>query len=131
MDYIKLLKTMLAAAGGTLVYWLGGLDQLLAALLALIVLDYITGIIKSWHQGTLSSAVGFRGIAKKVMILGVVAMSFVIQKLTMGAMPVREITIVFFIGNEGISILENAAQIGLPLPAALRKALVQLSKEQE
>ena len=127
MERIDLLfKSAVAATGGVVAYWLGGLDKLLISLLVLIVVDYITGILKGIYHKNLSSEIGFKGIAKKVMCLSIVALAFVIQNLTDYAFAVREIVIVFFIANEGISILENAAQIGLPVPRKLRDVLEQL-----
>lgn len=125
MDHaILFFKTVFAAAGGAVAFWLGGLDKLLIALVVMMGLDYVTGILRAWYSRALSSAMGFRGIAKKVMLLVVVA--FVIEYVTEGAFPVREIVIMFFIANEGLSILENAAALGLPLPQKLREALAQI-----
>lgn len=126
-----LCKTVIASAGGIVAYWLGGLDQLLSSLLGLMAIDYLTGLLKAWHLGRLSSEAGFRGIAKKVMGLSVIALSFVIQSLVGRAFPLREAVILFFIANEGLSILENAAQTGLPVPQKLRQALEQLNKKEE
>lgn len=92
------------------------------------VVDYITGIAKAVHAKTLSSETGFRGIAKKVLTLSVVALAFVLDQVTGGVLPLREVTIVFFIANEGLSILENAAGAGLPIPQKLVDALEQLGK---
>ena len=121
-----LCKAAAAMAGGWILYGLGGLDNALISLLVLMVLDYFTGLLKAWCVGKLSSATGFRGIAKKVMGLSVVALAFIIQKLTGGAFALREVVILFFIANESLSILENAAQAGLPIPPKLRDALEQL-----
>ena len=121
-----LCKAAVAAAGGWILYGLGGLDNALISLLVLMVLDYFTGLLKAWCAGKLSSATGFKGIAKKVMGLSVVALAFIIQKLTGGAFALREVVILFFIANESLSILENAAQAGLPIPQKLRDALEQL-----
>lgn len=125
------LKGIIAAVGGGIAYWLGGLDQLLAALLAVIALDYLTGLLKAVHRRALSSEIGFKGIAKKVFCLVLVALAFVVEGLTAEAMPLREMVIVFFIANEGISILENAAQTGLPIPAKLQAVLAQLKGKGE
>lgn len=122
------LKGVFAAAGGAIAYWLGGLDHLLTALLAVIVLDYLTGVCKAVHNRELSSEIGFRGIAKKVICLLVVALAFIVEITTAHTLPLREIVILFFIANEGLSILENAAGAGLPLPAKLREVLGQLSE---
>lgn len=123
---LNIIKGLIAAVGGGVAYWLGGLDKLLTALLVLIIVDYITGIAKAVHNKALSSEVGFRGIAKKVLTLSVVALAFVLDQVTGGVLPLREVTIVFFIANEGLSILENAAGTGLPIPQKLMDALAQL-----
>lgn len=120
------IKGALAAVGGFIVYWLGGLDQLLIALIAMVVLDYMTGLLAAWHNKTLSSAVGFRGIAKKVMLLGVVALAYIIERITSDSLPLREIAIMFFVVNEALSVLENAAKTGLPIPDKLKEVLQQL-----
>jgi toxin secretion/phage lysis holin len=125
------IKYGLTVAGGFVAYWLGGVDKLLTALIAFMVLDYATGLLGAWSSHTISSAVGFRGIAKKVMLLGVVAVAFIIEDVTGGNLPLRELTIMFFIANEGLSILENAATAGLPLPTKLKDALLQVRKGSE
>jgi toxin secretion/phage lysis holin len=111
--------------GGTIAYFLGGWDALLIALTTLVVLDYITGVVKAAYSKELSSEVGFKGLLKKIMIFIVVAASFVVQGVTGNILPLREVVIVFFIANEGISLLENAA-VFIPIPEALKNALIQL-----
>lgn len=125
------VKTFIAAVGGFFAYWLGGVDQLLTALVALIVVDYLTGIAKAILTKTLSSEVGWKGIVKKLFYLAIVALAFVVEGLFANRLPLREITIMFFIANEGISILENAAQTGLPFPVQLKNALIQLKGKDE
>ncbi|MFV0402014.1 MAG: holin family protein [Oscillospiraceae bacterium] len=120
------IKGMAAWLGGCLAYWLGGLDSLLTALLALIALDYLTGLLKGVCNKNLSSEIGFQGIAHKVLTLLVVALAFVIETLVGLNFPLREIVITFFIANEGLSVLENVAEAGLPIPSVLRKLLLQL-----
>lgn len=128
---LNIVKGLIAMVGGGIIYWLGGLDRLLSALLVVIVLDYLTGILKAIHSRELSSEVGFRGIAKKVLCLAVVALAFVVETMTAGALPLREIVILFFVANEGLSILENAAGAGLPIPARLREVLRQLRNQED
>lgn len=120
------IKSALAAIGGFCAYWLGGLDVILVLLLAAIVLDYISGLVAAWHNRELNSGVGFRGIAKKIMSLLVVALAYVIEHAIGGTFPLREITIMFFVVNEALSMLENAGKIGLPIPEKLKDALAQL-----
>lgn len=121
------------AIGGFIVSLLGGLDKLIIALLILMILDYITGLIKAIYNKQLSSGIGFKGLLKKVLILVVVAVA-VIAEQHLGVPAVREIVIMFFAVNEAISILENAAQMGLPIPEKLKEVLLQLrdkNKESE
>jgi len=125
-NIIAVIRYTTTTVIGVAIYWLGGLDELLTALLALLLLDYITGVLSAWLSGRLSSNAGFRGIAKKILLLGIVALSFILEGMTGGSLPLREITVMFFIANEGLSILENAARCGLPLPKKLKSALKQL-----
>ena len=99
--------------------------------MALIVIDYITGVLSAIHSQTLNSDTGYKGIIKKVAILLVVAVSFVIEKATGSEFLIREITIMFFIANEGLSVLENVAEIGIPLPKQLIAILEQLKGDDE
>ena len=115
---------------GVLTFVFGGFDMLLKALVTLIILDYITGIIKSIYVKKLSSEIGFKGLLKKILILIIVALSVVIQKTINNSVPIREIVIVFFICNEGISIVENAAQF-IPIPEKLKAILLQIRKQNE
>lgn len=116
--------------GGSLAWLLGGWDVLLWTLICFIVLDYLTGLAKAWKTKTLSSEIGFEGLIKKVMILTLVVMANFIQMLMGDVVPVREIVILFFISNEGISLLENAA-LFIRVPDQLRDALLQLRDEKE
>ena len=115
-------------AGGILAGLMGGWDGLLAALITLVVLDYITGLAKAVCQKELSSKIGFQGIVKKIVLFILVAAANVLQLLLSGSLPLREIVLVFFIANEGLSLLENAA-VFVPIPGALKKALLQLRNE--
>ena len=123
---IRELKVFISTILGIIVYYLGGMDILLKTLLILIVFDYFTGIVKGICNKQLSSLVGFNGISKKVFMLIIVATAFLIQQAVSLDFPVREIVVMFFIGNEGISILENSAEIGVPIPEKLREILYQL-----
>ena len=108
----------------------GQLDGLFYALIAFMVLDYITGIISAYIAKKLSSEVGFRGIAKKVFILILVAVGHIIDTYILGGGAVcRSAVIGFYLANEGLSILENTGKIGLPLPEKLLDVLEQLRKE--
>lgn len=114
-----------AIVGGFLCQWLGGWDVILKALVALVVLDYITGVLKGIATKTLSSAVGFKGLIKKIFIFIVVATGVIVQGVIGDSIPLREIVIIFFICNEGISLLENASEF-VPIPAKLKETLIQL-----
>lgn len=111
--------------GGFLCQWLGGWDVILKALVCLVVLDYVTGILKAIYTKTLSSAIGFRGLIRKITIFIVVATAVIIQSVVGDAIPLREIVIIFFVCNEGISLLENASEF-VPIPDKLKDTLIQL-----
>ena len=117
--------------GGFLCQWLGGWDVILKALLMLVVLDYVTGVLKAIVTKTLSSAVGFKGLIRKVVIFIVIATAVTMQSVIGDSVPLREIVMIFFICNEGISLLENASEF-VPIPEALKATLIQLrDKNQE
>ena len=99
--------------------------MLLKTLVILTIIDYGTGCIKGIYKKQLSSEIGFKGILKKIVILTVVAVGYAIQHLMQDAMPIREMVIMFYICNEALSILENAAEI-IPVPDKLREVLLQL-----
>lgn len=116
-----------AAAGGIAAYLFGPWDALLVALLAAIVLDYLTGVAVAAVQRTLSSAVGWRGLLKKAVILLIVCLGTLLDRLledSNGA--VRAAVCLLYIANEGLSVLENAGALGLPLPETLKRALARL-----
>ena len=122
-------KVQMAATliGGWLGYFLGGLDGLLIALIIFMVLDYITGLMCAVIDKKLSSAVGFRGICKKVLILMLVGLANVIDMHVVGTgSALRGAVIAFYLSNEGLSLLENAAHIGLPVPEKMKEVLAQL-----
>lgn len=111
--------------GGWSAWLLGGWDVLLWTLTAFVVLDYLTGLAKAWKLKELSSEVGFEGLVKKVMIFTLVIMANFLQQLINESVPLREIVILFFISNEGISLLENAAMF-VKIPDELRNVLIQI-----
>lgn len=121
------IQVAIAAAGGWLGYFLGGWDGFLYALLAFVVIDYVTGIMCAVLDKKLSSEVGFRGIFKKVLIFSLVSIGHIIDKSVIGdGSVIRTAVIFFYLSNEGVSILENAAHIGLPVPQKLKDILEQL-----
>ena len=122
-------KIQMAAAmiGSWLGYFLGGLDGLMIALIIFMVLDYITGLMCAVIDKKLSSAVGFRGICKKVLILMLVGVANVVDVHVVGTgSALRGAVIAFYLSNEGLSLLENAAHIGLPIPDKMKDVLAQL-----
>ena len=119
------ISIIIGVFGGACTYWLGGWDALLSAIVFLAVADYITGWIKGIYLRKLSSEIGFRGLLKKIVMFIVIAVAYEIQELTGGTIPLREVVIMFYIANEGLSLLENAA-IFVPIPDAVRNVLLQL-----
>ena len=129
-DIINIIQIIVAAIGGTIGYFLGGLDGFLYALIAFVVIDYLTGIMVAILERKLSSEVGFRGIFKKVLIFSLVAVAHIIDsQLIQTGSAIRTAVIFFYLSNEGISIIENTAIIGLPIPEKLKTVLKQLNKE--
>lgn len=121
------IQVVFAAIGGWLGYVLGGLDGFLYALLAFVVIDYITGLMCAVLDKKLSSEVGFRGIFKKVLIFALVAVGHIVDQNVIGdGSVIRTAVIFFYLSNEGISILENTVHIGLPVPQKLKDVLEQL-----
>ena len=127
------VQSAFAAIGGTLGWYLGGLDGFLYALIAFVVVDYITGILRAVVEKELSSRIGAHGIAKKVAIFLVVGIGHLIDTYLLGGTgaPLRTAVIFFYIANEGISLLENATAIGLPVPEKLKDVLAQLHGKEE
>ena len=121
------IQMAVAAIGGWLGYFLGGMDGLMIALIVFMVLDYITGLMCAIADKKLSSAVGFRGICKKVLILMLVGVANIMDVHVIGTgSAVRGAVICFYLSNEGLSLLENAGHIGLPIPEKLKAILAQL-----
>jgi toxin secretion/phage lysis holin len=116
--------------GGMVMSLLGGWDMLLQAIVIVVALDYITGIIKAIVQKQLSSEIGFRGLLKKVLIFIVIAAANVIEWFVAEDIAIREIVMMFFLSNEILSLLENAA-IFIPIPKELKNVLLQLRGEKE
>ncbi len=130
MKDFNLFSIIGGAVGGILAFLFGGFDVLLCALIVLIILDYITGVIKAFKLKMVSSEIGFIGLLKKIVVVIVVVLSTVMQHVLKEAIPLREVVITFFICNEGISILENAAEF-IPIPTRLKKVLLQLRDSTE
>ena len=121
------VQIAITALGGWLGYFLGGMDGLMIALIVLMTLDYVSGVMCAIIDKKLSSAVGFKGICKKVFILMLVGVAHIIDRHVVGTgSALRGAVICFYMSNEGLSLLENAAHIGLPIPDKLRDILSQL-----
>ena len=121
------VQIAITALGGWLGYFLGGMDGLMIALIVLMTLDYVSGVMCAIIDKKLSSAVGFKGICKKVFILMLVGVAHIIDLHVVGTgSALRGAVICFYMSNEGLSLLENAAHIGLPIPDKLRDILTQL-----
>ena len=128
----KILQTISGAICAVCGFLWGELDGLLYALIAFMTIDYVTGLVVAWIRKELSSEIGFKGIAKKVFILSLVAVGRILDVHVLGGGAVcRSAVIRFYIANEGISILENAGNIGLPLPKKLIDVLQQLKSKEE
>ncbi len=126
------IQIAVAALGGWLGYFLGGMDGLIIALLIFMGLDYITGVMCAIIDKKLSSAVGFKGICKKVLILMLVGLANIVDLHVIGnGSALRGAVIAFYLSNEGLSLLENAAYIGLPIPDKLKDVLTQLHHRDE
>lgn len=126
-EFWNAVQFMFAAVGGWLGYFLGGCDGLLYALLAFVVIDYLTGVMCAINDKTLSSEVGFRGICRKVLIFLMVGIANILDVHVIRTGSVlRTAAIFFYISNEGISLLENAAHLGLPVPKKIKAVLEQL-----
>lgn len=120
------VQIAITALGGWLGYFLGGMDGLMIALIVLMTLDYVSGVMCAIIDKKLSSAVGFKGICKKVFILMLVGVAHIIDLHVVGTgSALRGAVICFYMSNEGLSLLENAAHIGLPIPDKLRDILSQ------
>ena len=126
------IQIAVTALGGWLGYFLGGMDGMLIALIVFMALDYITGVMCAIADRNLSSAVGFKGICKKVPILMLVGVANVVDVHVVGTgSALRGAVICFYLSNEGLSLLENAGHIGLPIPDRLKDILAQLHKRDD
>ena len=127
-NFINFITSTLAT---TLVYFLGGWDIALQILITLVVLDYISGLLKAISNKKINSSIGLKGIIKKVGYLVIVALAVMLDKITGNTGAIRTIVIYFFVANEGISIIENWGAMGLPLPQKIIDVLEQLKNEND
>ena len=128
-EFWNMIQAVFTMVGGWLGYFLGGCDGLLFALVVFVAMDYITGVMCAAADRKLSSEVGFRGICRKVLIFLLVGMANVLDVNVIGTGSVfRTAVIFFYLSNEGLSLLENAGHLGLPIPAKLKAVLEQLHR---
>ena len=126
------IQAGIAAVGGVCAFFWGGMDNLLIALLVFAAVDYATGVLAAIIQKKLNSQIGFKGIAKKVLMFLIVGVANIIDvRLIQTGSGFRTATILFYIANEGVSLLENAARCGLPVPKRLKDILTQLHEKSE
>ena len=131
-EFWNTIQFVFAVLGGWLGYFLGGCDGLLYALLAFVVIDYLTGMMCAINDHTLSSEVGFRGICRKVLIFLLVGIANILDVSVIGSGSVLRTAVIFFyISNEGLSLVENAAHLGLPVPEKIKAVLEQLQGRAE
>ena len=126
-EFWNTIQLIFAGIGGWLGYFLGGCDGLLYALIAFVVIDYITGVMCAIANHTLSSEVGFKGICRKVLIFLLVGIANILDIHVIDSGSVLRTAVIFFyISNAGVSLLENAAHLGLPVPEKIKTVLEQL-----
>ena len=131
-EFWNMIQLMFTAVGGWLGWFLGGCDGLLYALIAFVVIDYITGVMCAINDQSLSSEVGFRGICRKVLIFLMVGIANILDVNVIGTGSVLRTAVIFFyISNEGVSLMENAAHLGFPVPEKIKVVLEQLHNRAE
>lgn len=131
-EFWNMIQLMFTAVGGWLGWFLGGCDGLLYALIAFVAIDYITGVMCAINDHSLSSEVGFRGICRKVLIFLLVGIANILDVNVIGTGSVLRTAVIFFyISNEGVSLIENAAHLGLPVPEKIKVVLEQLHDRAE
>lgn len=135
-DFWNVVQVILSAIAGSLGYFIGGFDSMIYALLVFVIIDYITGVMCAIADKKVSSAIGFKGICRKVLIFLLVGVANILDVQVIGTgSALRTAIIFFYLSNEGISLLENAAHLGLPVPEKIKTVLEQLhdrsQKEEE
>ena len=131
-EFWNVIQMVFAAVGGWLGYYLGGCDGLLLALVAFAAADYLTGVMCAVSDRKLSSNVGFKGICRKVLIFLLVGIANILDVHVIGTGSVLRTAVIFFyISNEGVGLLENAAHLGLPVPGKIKVVLEQLHDRAE
>lgn len=131
-EFWNLIQFVFTGIGGWIGYFLGGCDGLLIALVVFALFDYLSGVMCAVQDKKLSSAVGFKGICRKVLIFILVGIANVIDVHVLGEVGILRTAVIFFyLSNEGLSLVENAAHLGLPIPAKLKDVLEQLHNRAE
>lgn len=128
MKWDKTVSSVIAIFGGLVNYLWGGWDMALRTLLLFMALDYVLGVICGYKEKKLSSEVAFKGILKKITILIIIAVAVALDNNANTQELIRSMAIFFYVGLEGISILENAGRMGVPIPEKLKDALIQLKE---
>lgn len=126
--YFNSASMIFGLVGGVITGVLGGWDVLTHAIVVLVIVDYLTGVGKAFTNKEVSSAVGFRGLFKKILIFVVIAVSVEMQKIIGDGIPLREIVIMFYIANEGISLIENVSEF-IPLPQKMKDIFIQIREK--
>lgn len=127
----NLIQTGFVAAGGLVGWYLGGYDASLYTLLAFVVVDYITGVLRAINEKKVSSRIGAKGITKKILIFLLVGVGHMLDLELKTGNVLRDAVTFFYISNEGISLLENAVSIGLPVPEKVKEALKKLHGKED
>ena len=131
-EFWNFIQLIFAAVGGWLGWFLGGCDGLLYALIAFCIIDYLSGVACAISDHNLSSQIGFKGIFKKVLIYLLVGIGHILDTQVIGSGSVLRTAVIFFyLSNEGVSLIENAAHLGLPIPEKLKDVLEQLHDRAE
>ena len=131
-NLLEYIKVGFSVVGGWLAYFLGGLDGFLYALIVMVTVDYITGVFSAIVRKDLSSRIGFKGIFHKIVIFALVGVAHTLDMYVIKEGGILRSAVAFYyIANEGISIIENCAEIGLPVPEKLKKTLLQIKEESE
>lgn len=129
IDIDKIISLIASEAATIFIYLFGGIDVALTCLIVAIVLDYVSGMIKAYNKKQLSSKIGFSGILKKIGILILVMLSVLVDRVTGNTGAIRTLVIYYFVANEGLSVLENLGESGIPIPNAIKKALKVLKDQ--
>ena len=124
----EFINGLISTLASLFIFAIGGLDIALQCLLIAIILDYISGIVKAYVTKQLSSQIGLKGIVKKVAVLLIVMLATLIDRVTGESGAIRTLVIYYFVANEGLSILENLALAGVPIPSVIKNALKALKK---